>query len=126
MILVNPFPSESPDSIREQTGEHRFNSPYVRDTERTISKALRARSTTEVFLLDSARTVVYRGALDDQYGPDYSRPEAGRHFLRDALNATGRPIYFSVTQAEAFPDGHPRMHCYGDAAFSTLFWTTPN
>ena len=42
--------------------------------------------------------------------------------MRDALNATGRPIYFSITQAEDWNDGHPRMHCYGDAAFSTLFW----
>jgi hypothetical protein len=44
--------------------------------------------------------------------------------MRDALNATGRPIYFSITQAQDWSDGHPRMHCYGDAAFSTLFWTT--
>ena len=87
MILVNPFPSESPESIRAQTDEHRFKSAYVRDAERAISRALGARSTTEVFLLDAARTVVYRGALDDQYGPDYSRPEARQHFLRDAMKA---------------------------------------
>jgi hypothetical protein len=44
--------------------------------------------------------------------------------MRDALNKTGRPIYFSITQAEDWKDGHPRMHCYGNGAFSTLFWTT--
>ena len=44
--------------------------------------------------------------------------------MRDALNATGRPILFSITQAQDWKDGHPRMHCYGDGAFSTLFWTT--
>jgi hypothetical protein len=44
--------------------------------------------------------------------------------MRDALNATGRPIYFSITQAQDWDDGHPRMHCYGSGAFSTLFWTT--
>jgi mono/diheme cytochrome c family protein len=101
MILVNPFPSESPESIREQTGEHRFKSPYVRDTERAISKALGARSTTEVFLLDPVRTVVYRGALDDQYGPDYSRPEARQHFLRDALKARAAGIVPSVPATTA-------------------------
>lgn len=101
MILVNPFPSESPESIREQAGEHRFNSPYVRDTDRAISKALGARSTTEVFLLDPARTVVYRGALDDQYGPDYSRPEARQHFLRDALKACAAGIDPSVSATSA-------------------------
>ncbi len=101
MILVNPFPSESPESIREQTGEHRFKSPYVQDTGRAISKALGARSTTEVFLLDPARTVVYRGALDDQYGPDYSRPEARQHFLRDALKARAAGIVPSVPATTA-------------------------
>ena len=44
--------------------------------------------------------------------------------MRDGLNATGRPIYFSITQAQDWKDGHPRMHCYGDGAFSTLFWTS--
>ena len=101
MVLVNPFPSESPELIREQTGEHRFKSPYVRDSERAISKALRARSTTEVFLLDQARTVVYRGALDDQYGPDYSRSEAGRHFLRDALKALAAGVVPTVAATTA-------------------------
>lgn len=101
MILVNPFPSESPESIREQTGEHRFKSPYVQDTGRAISKALGARSTTEVFLLDPARTVVYRGALDDQYGPDYSRPEARQHFLRDALKARATGVVPSVAATTA-------------------------
>ena len=46
--------------------------------------------------------------------------------MRDALNKTGRPIYFSITQAQDWADGHPRMHCYGDGAFSTLYWTTAN
>jgi len=42
--------------------------------------------------------------------------------MKVALNRTGRPIYFSITQAESWNDGHPHMHCYGDGAFSTLFW----
>ena len=44
--------------------------------------------------------------------------------MRDGLNATGRPIYFSITQALSLTDGHPRMHCYGDNAFTTLEWVT--
>lgn len=46
--------------------------------------------------------------------------------MRDGLNKTGRPIYFSITQAQDWDDGHARMHCYGSGAFSTLFWTTAN
>ena len=36
--------------------------------------------------------------------------------MRDGLNASGRAIYFSVTEALPFVDGHPRMNCYGENA----------
>ncbi len=49
------------------------------------SELLEAESTAEVFLLDRARTLLYRGALDDQYGPGYSRPEPSRHLLMEAV-----------------------------------------
>eukprot|EP01012_Entosiphon_sulcatum_P006401 TRINITY_DN13011_c0_g1_i1.p1 TRINITY_DN13011_c0_g1~~TRINITY_DN13011_c0_g1_i1.p1 ORF type:complete len:424 (+),score=61.20 TRINITY_DN13011_c0_g1_i1:49-1320(+) len=43
--------------------------------------------------------------------------------MRDALNATGRPIYFSVTQLLPYTDAYPDMHCYGSTAFTTFPWT---
>jgi mono/diheme cytochrome c family protein len=49
--------------------------------------ALGARSSTEAFVLDAARTLVYRGAVDDQFGLGYSLPKARRPFLRDAIDA---------------------------------------
>lgn len=43
--------------------------------------------------------------------------------MRDALNATGVPIYFSITEAVTFTDGHPSMHCYGpDNVFTVIPW----
>lgn len=42
--------------------------------------------------------------------------------MRDGLNASGRAIYFSVTEALPYVDGHPRMNCYGPNAFTTLVW----
>lgn len=44
--------------------------------------------------------------------------------MRDALNATGRPIYYSITQTVKFDDGEARarMHCYGTKVFTTLTW----
>jgi hypothetical protein len=49
--------------------------------------ALGATSSTDVFVLDAARTLVYRGAVDDQFGLGYALPEPRRLFLRDALEA---------------------------------------
>lgn len=42
--------------------------------------------------------------------------------MRDALNATGRPIYFSITEAVDYPDGHTAMHCYGNSVFTVIPW----
>jgi len=42
--------------------------------------------------------------------------------MRDALNRTGRPIYFSITQGVPWVDGHEKMHCYGNTAFTVLEW----
>ena len=44
--------------------------------------------------------------------------------MRDGLNATGRTIYFSVTEAVPWTDGHERMHCYGDNVFTVLPWVS--
>ena len=44
--------------------------------------------------------------------------------MRDGLNATGRPVYFSITQAMEFDSGHPRMQCYGQNVFTALPWVT--
>ena len=43
--------------------------------------------------------------------------------MRDALNNTGKPIYFSVTEAVPWHDGHPKMSCYGqDSIFTVIPW----
>lgn len=60
---------------------------YIADPQEKIAGALSAASTTEVFVLDRARTLVYRGAIDDQYGLGFVLPEAHHHYLINALNA---------------------------------------
>lgn len=61
--------------------------PIVQDSDHVLATALGARTTTEVFVLDAARTVRYRGAVDDQYGigARLERPRV-RHLAR-ALEA---------------------------------------
>lgn len=87
LVLVNPFASESLDEIRSQLTEHGIEAPYVHDTEETLATALGATTTTEVFFLDPKRTLVYRGALSDQYGINYSREEPRHDYLVDAVKA---------------------------------------
>jgi peroxiredoxin len=86
-IFINPVATDSESDIKKAIRTHGFRGPYVHDTRGGISGALGARSTTEVFVLDAARTLVYRGAIDDQYGLGYSHSSPRQTYLIDALSA---------------------------------------
>ena len=81
--------AKTPD-LREFTATHGLTSPVVAGTSNGLAAALRPGTTTEVFVLDAARTLVFRGALNDQYGLGYSKPAPARHYLREALEAVLR------------------------------------
>ena len=66
-----------------------------------LATALGARRTTDVFVLDAAGVLRYRGALDDQYGIGYARAEPSRSYAVDAIEAllAGRPVPVPATEA---------------------------
>ena len=101
LVLVNPFASEDPAEIRAQLAAHSFTAPYVHEADRALTAALGARSTTEVFLLDATRTLVYRGALDDQYDLVRNLPAPRQPHLRRAVAALlrGEPPEIAATAA---------------------------
>lgn len=87
LLLVNALASENPADIQAQIAAAGVTAPYVHDREHQIAALLHARTTTEVFLLDATRTLVYRGALDDQYGANYSLEAPKHSYLRAAVAA---------------------------------------
>jgi thiol-disulfide isomerase/thioredoxin len=84
-LFVNPSAEEDPARIREQIQAWGFKGRYVHDVDATLTGPLGARTTGEVFVLDAARTLVYRGAVDDQHGVGWSRDAPRVHLLVDAL-----------------------------------------
>ena len=86
-IFVNPNQSEQLQEIGDAVEAHGFRGPYIQDANRDLTIAMKASTTTEVFVLDRARTLVYRGAVDDQYGFGYALQSPRRAFLVDALDA---------------------------------------
>lgn len=86
-LYVNPTES---DDAREQLSiarEHGFDGPVIHDVKGVFGRALGALTTTDVFVLDRARTLVYRGAVSDQYGIGYAKNSASAHYLKDAIHA---------------------------------------
>ncbi|HPF37230.1 MAG TPA: redoxin family protein [Phycisphaerae bacterium] len=86
-VYVNTVQAETLDDMRRQIREYGFTGPYTPDRERAMSAGLRARTTTEVFVIDAARTIVYRGAVDDQYGIGLALNAPNRNFLIDGIEA---------------------------------------
>ena len=86
-LFVNPAATDAPEEIRAAVAEHRLAGRMVHDREQQLVTALNAQTSTEVFVLDTARTLIFRGAIDDQYGLGYSLEAPRKNFLRDALTA---------------------------------------
>ena len=73
-----------------------------------LAEMLGVASTGDVFVLDDAHRLRYRGAVDDQFGVGYTRDFPTAHYLRNALDdmRSGRPVATPATSAPG---------CYIDA-----------
>ncbi|MBL8059635.1 MAG: hypothetical protein JNK63_02840 [Chthonomonas sp.] len=96
-VCVNPMSSESAKEV--QSHAKHLGLPYAHDSR--IAGTLGAKTTTEVFVLDRNRTLIYRGAIDDQYSIGAAKPVATSNFLDDAITAAlvGREIPIKATEA---------------------------
>jgi len=86
-ILINPIATDVLDEIKKQITANDFRGLYAQDKDGTVAKTLGLTTTTEVLVLDPARTVSYRGAIDDQYGIGYSTDAPKQNYLKLALDA---------------------------------------
>lgn len=101
MLLVCPVAAETTDDIQTYIKTHGLTSRVIHDQDQRLSHALSATTTTEVFLLDATRTLIYRGAINDQYGLGYSKPAATKTYLCDAMKAMQRSQLPEITATTA-------------------------
>lgn len=78
-LFVNPTATDRPDGKP-------FAGRTVHDADGKLTATFGATATTEVFVLDPARTLLYRGAVDDQYGLGYSLDAPRMKYLVPALD----------------------------------------
>lgn len=93
-LFINPVET---DNVKA----HGFAGPYVYDKGASFSKTIGALTTTDTFVLDPTRTLVYHGAVDDQYGSGYSLDAPRANYLTDALDAllASKPPNIAATLA---------------------------
>jgi len=87
VYLLNTVPEDSAEDVSHFISTHGLQSPVLNDAPKALLGALNAQTTTEVFVIDKAQTLVYRGALNDQYGLGYSKEKPGQNYLRWALDS---------------------------------------
>ena len=114
-LFVNPIATDPPAEILAAINQHAFGGRVVHDRASDLVTALAAQTTAEVFVLDAARTLVYRGAVNDQYGLGYALDAPRKEFLRDALVAmlAGRAPLVAATEAPG---------CTLDLQLAALAW----
>jgi hypothetical protein len=77
------YPADSPEAMRERVAGGEFACPYLYDESQGAARAWGARTTPDVFVLDSDLRLRYRGAPD----ADYEDPGQNAAWLRQALDA---------------------------------------
>lgn len=97
--LLNVSDTDTEPEMRQQNKDLRWEGLYLPDADRTLRRALTPRTTSEVLVIDSARTLVYRGAVDDQFGVGSALAAPTRTFVRDALDAVlaGKAVPVAAT-----------------------------
>jgi len=86
-VFVNVSGTDTAEAMRRQVSDLGLKGLYLDDHDDRIAAALRARTTTEVFVIDAANTLVYRGAVSDQYGANFALESPRHRYLEDALDA---------------------------------------
>jgi peroxiredoxin len=105
MLAVNPndgerYPRDSYEAMQRRVeADGGWPIPYLRDESQEVARAYGARTTPDVFVVDGAGRVAYRGAPDADSGD----PSLDAAWLRAALDdvLAGRP----VRRAETKPVG---------------------
>ncbi|MEM7164568.1 MAG: redoxin domain-containing protein [Planctomycetota bacterium] len=98
-LFLNVNESDTPKMMHDEQKAFGFDGIYVHDPKRKVAAVLGVRTTTEAFVIDSAGTLRYRGAVDDQYGIGYSKQAPSRNYLIDAIDEVlqGRPVSTPAT-----------------------------
>jgi peroxiredoxin len=76
------YPADSLEAMRARVAAETWTGPYLHDSSQEVARSFGARTTPDVFVVDSEMRIRYRGAPDE----DYDDPAANALWLREALD----------------------------------------
>lgn len=91
---VNSNRQDTTERVAAHARKHALPFPILKDPNNVAADQFGARRTPEAFILDSTKTIVYQGRIDDQFGISYQRPKPTRRDLTEALDEllAGKPV----------------------------------
>lgn len=105
IVGLNPNAHETHEQVAAHSAEYGLTFPVLKDDQNKLADRLRMERTCEAVVLDADRRVRYHGAIDDQYERGKIKPEPGRAYLTEALDAVlgGRKVALRETSVIACP-----------------------
>jgi peroxiredoxin len=86
-IGIDSNAQDSLADIAHYARKHKIAFSILKDPGNVVADLFGAERTPDAFVLDSGRTIRYRGMIDNQYGVGYTRPAATNNYVADALDA---------------------------------------
>ncbi len=105
VVGVVPNPSDSAEAIRAFKRQGNLTYSVIHDADQALAERFAITRTPEVVVLNRARTILYRGRVDDQYVPGLRRAQPTRHDLQLALDEilAGKVVGVPKTDAAGCP-----------------------
>lgn len=91
-------PQDSFENMQRLAAQFRLSFPYLYDEDQSVMKQLGATKTPEVFLFNSKRELVYKGAIDDSWDNESTVMSV---YLEDAIEYTLDGIDIDYPEVEA-------------------------
>jgi thiol-disulfide isomerase/thioredoxin/mono/diheme cytochrome c family protein len=101
-LAVNEGADDSIIDVASQAVQHDVPFPFVKDFDGSCAAVLGVGRTAEVVVLDKARTIRYRGRIDDQYRLGGARAKPTRRDLAEAIGSVlaGKDVAVAETTVD--------------------------
>lgn len=109
-FFINANPQDDRESIQKEADDHGVTIPILEDRSQIVSASLGIQRNAQVIVLDVRDwSVVYDGAIHDQFGYETQRDKVHHEYLKDALNALlkDRPVAVKSTPVKGCLISYP-------------------
>lgn len=100
-VAINANPQDSRKAISKEAKARGVKFTILQDKNQDLTKQLDAKTTTEVFVVDSRNVIRYRGMIDDQYALGEKRDKPKVKYLQKAIDAALKQKDPQVTRTAA-------------------------